>query len=82
MCGIVGIFAKDDTGNLNFSNLNSAVDALYHRGPDSKGIYTDENIGLGHTRLSIIILTDGMTIFVRNVTSEELFYRKIQLWPS
>ena len=82
MCGIVGIFAKDDTGKLNFSNLHSAVDALYLRGPDSKGIYTDENIGLGHTRLSIIILTDGMTIFVRNVTSEELFYRKIQLWPS
>ena len=59
MCGIVGIFAKDDTGNLNFSNLNSAVDALYLRGPDSKGIYTDENIGLGHTRLSIIDTSDS-----------------------
>ncbi len=54
MCGIVGIFAKDDVGKINFSNLNSAVDALNLRGPDSKGVYTDENVGLGHTRLSII----------------------------
>ena len=54
MCGIVGIFAKDDIGKLNFSNLRNAVQALHFRGPDSKGIYSDEKIGLGHTRLSII----------------------------
>ena len=54
MCGIVGIFAKDNIGQLNFSNLRNAVDALHFRGPDSKGIYSDDNIGLGHTRLSII----------------------------
>jgi asparagine synthase (glutamine-hydrolysing) len=54
MCGIVGIFAKDETGKLNFSNLKNAVNALNFRGPDSRGIYTDEKIGLGHTRLSVI----------------------------
>lgn len=54
MCGIVGIFAKDSIGQLNFSNLRNAVDALHFRGPDSKGIYSDQNIGLGQTRLSII----------------------------
>ena len=59
MCGIIGIFAKDETGKLNFSNLNSAVNALKLRGPDAKGIYTDENIGLGHTRLSIIDTSDS-----------------------
>ena len=59
MCGIVGIFAKDETGKLNFSNINNAVDALYLRGPDSKGVYTNENIGLGHTRLSIIDTSDS-----------------------
>ncbi|MBO72520.1 MAG: hypothetical protein CMD35_02780, partial [Flavobacteriales bacterium] len=54
MCGIVGIFAKDETGKLNFSKLNNSVESLHYRGPDSKGIYIDKNIGLGHTRLSII----------------------------
>jgi asparagine synthase (glutamine-hydrolysing) len=54
MCGIVGIFAKDNIGQLNFSNLRNAVNALHFRGPDSKGIYSDKKIGLGHTRLSII----------------------------
>ena len=54
MCGIVGIFAKDNIGQLNFSNLRNAVNALHFRGPDSKGIYSDEKTGLGHTRLSII----------------------------
>jgi asparagine synthase (glutamine-hydrolysing) len=30
------------------------VDTLSHRGPDDKGIYQDQNIGLGHRRLSIL----------------------------
>ncbi|MBK21601.1 MAG: asparagine synthase (glutamine-hydrolyzing) [Flavobacteriales bacterium] len=59
MCGIVGIFAKDETGKLNFSNLNGAIDALHSRGPDSKGVFINENIGLGHTRLSIIDTSDS-----------------------
>ena len=59
MCGIVGIFAKDETGKLNFSNLNGAIDALHSRGPDSKGIFINKNIGLGHTRLSIIDTSDS-----------------------
>lgn len=32
--------------------------ALQHRGPDAAGIYTDQDIGLGHRRLSIIDLTE------------------------
>ena len=28
--------------------------AMTHRGPDADGIYTNQNIGLGHRRLSII----------------------------
>ena len=54
MCGIVGIFAKDETGKLNFPNLKKAVESLRFRGPDSNGIFTDRKTGLGHTRLSII----------------------------
>jgi len=33
--------------------------ALNHRGPDETGIFLDDSIGLGHTRLSIIDLSGG-----------------------
>jgi asparagine synthase (glutamine-hydrolysing) len=32
--------------------------ALVHRGPDQHGVYTDEQVSLGHRRLSIIDLSD------------------------
>ena len=35
------------------------VGIIRHRGPDESGIYVDPNIGLGHTRLSIIGLEGG-----------------------
>jgi asparagine synthase (glutamine-hydrolysing) len=35
------------------------TNALQHRGPDEMGIYKDNQIGLGHTRLSIIDLSKG-----------------------
>ena len=30
------------------------TDSLSHRGPDGRGVYVGEGIGLGHRRLSII----------------------------
>ena len=35
------------------------TDALTHRGPDGRGTYIHEGVGLGHRRLSIIGLSDG-----------------------
>lgn len=35
------------------------TDALVHRGPDGRGTYVHEGVGLGHRRLSIIGLSDG-----------------------
>ena len=32
---------------------------ITHRGPDESGIYVDDYVGLGHTRLSIVDLTGG-----------------------
>ena len=32
-------------------------DMLEHRGPDDKGLWTEQNIGLAHRRLSILDLT-------------------------
>jgi asparagine synthase (glutamine-hydrolysing) len=43
------------------------VAALDHRGPDQKGIYLDQHVGLGHARLSIIDLATGVQP-IRNET--------------
>jgi len=54
MCGICGFYGfKDD--KLIIDMLNSIV----HRGPDDYGIYRENNIALGHRRLSIIDLKKG-----------------------
>ena len=34
-------------------------DVITHRGPDDEGIYIDENVGLGHRRLSIVDVAAG-----------------------
>ena len=54
MCGITGIFAFNLVGKFNMINLASATMALEKRGPDAQGIYSDQFVGLGHRRLSII----------------------------
>jgi asparagine synthase (glutamine-hydrolysing) len=54
MCGIIG-----GIGRFENSVLNQAIDNITHRGPDSKGIFKNENIFLGHTRLSIQDLSDN-----------------------
>jgi asparagine synthase (glutamine-hydrolysing) len=53
MCGIAGFSFKDD--NL----IERMTDTLTHRGPDAEGFFSDENVSLGHRRLSIIDLTDS-----------------------
>lgn len=54
MCGLVGF-----SGNFSAESLNKSVLSLSHRGPDNKGIeyIKKHNIGLGHTRLSILDLS-------------------------
>ena len=54
MCGIVGAFNPNGIKKID---LEPALKILHHRGPDSKGTFYDDNICLGHTRLSIIDLS-------------------------
>ncbi len=56
MCGFTGF-----TNHIENTDevLNQMMDTIIHRGPDSSGIYTDENIALGFRRLSIIDLSQG-----------------------
>jgi len=75
MCGIAGI--QGHSSKIDVSLLKMQ-DAMRHRGPDDSGVYADSKnqIGLAHTRLSIIDLTqrarqpmrskDGRYIMVYN----------------
>jgi asparagine synthase (glutamine-hydrolysing) len=53
MCGICGFTWRDE------KTLESMVNSLKHRGPDGSGTYFDDRVSIGHTRLSIIDLTDA-----------------------
>lgn len=63
MCGIVGIIDLHDTLSdcVEESILLNMTQSLKHRGPDHLGIWIsgDRKIGLGHTRLKIIDLSDS-----------------------
>ena len=53
MCGIFGILNLDKSP-VSQSLLDNLTDILEHRGPDGRGTYIKNNIGLGHRRLSIL----------------------------
>ncbi|HYV12493.1 MAG TPA: asparagine synthase (glutamine-hydrolyzing) [Pyrinomonadaceae bacterium] len=54
MCGICGIWGVGER-----ASIEAMVAALDHRGPDDRGIYRDERVTLGMTRLSVIDLSTG-----------------------
>lgn len=54
MCGINGILHLQSQKKVDERVLTKMRDALEHRGPDDKGIFIDNNLGLGHRRLSIL----------------------------
>ncbi|MDQ6844886.1 MAG: asparagine synthase (glutamine-hydrolyzing) [Bacteroidota bacterium] len=58
MCGIAGIISQDIT-LIHEAKPNEMADVLQHRGPDGKGhwINPGNQVGFGHTRLSIIDLS-------------------------
>ena len=51
MCGIVGFNSK------NSDVLNEMIKSINHRGPDDSGVYEEEQLSLGHVRLSILDLS-------------------------
>ena len=53
MCGVTGYF--DNNFNHEELIIKEMSDVIYNRGPDSYGIYINQDIGisLGHRRLSI-----------------------------
>ena len=56
MCGIAGfISSSKDKKKI----IKAMTDKIIHRGPDAEGFYVDNDIALGHRRLSIIDLSRG-----------------------
>jgi len=66
MCGIAG------TVNINKTSasqkiLQKMTDAISHRGPDGEGHWIENNVALGHRRLSVIdISTAGNQPMISN----------------
>ena len=53
MCGIAGLIGGDER------TIRTMTAALRHRGPDDENFFQDNNIWLGHRRLSIIDIEGG-----------------------
>ncbi|PKP09968.1 MAG: asparagine synthase (glutamine-hydrolyzing) [Bacteroidetes bacterium HGW-Bacteroidetes-4] len=56
MCGIVGFYSRKQVFTKH--ELELMTDTLVHRGPDARGTYSRNHLGLGHRRLSIIDLSE------------------------
>ena len=59
MCGICGKLHFDPAFEIDPVQLERMSNTLYFRGPDDKGHYISNNVGLGFRRLSIIDLHTG-----------------------
>ena len=57
MCGVLGVFNFNKKIDLSKNIFLNALELLKHRGPDSSGVFAENNYLLGHTRLSIIDLS-------------------------
>jgi len=60
MCAIIGCVLNSKSNSKDYFNwLAQGADLMAHRGPDDKGIWWCDNdqVGLGHRRLSIIDLS-------------------------
>lgn len=59
MCGICGFFDLRGVNTTSEGTLHRMINTLTHRGPDDLGWYTDINVSLGFTRLSIVDIEGG-----------------------
>lgn len=57
MCGIVGVIGRETENKEKIAREMAKI--VTHRGPDDDGFFTDDYVGLGMRRLSIIDLEGG-----------------------
>lgn len=59
MCGICGKYNFGSKKGVEQNLIEAMTDILEHRGPDDRGFYFGQGIGLGHRRLSILDLSSA-----------------------
>ncbi len=58
MCGICGIVNFNRQPVVE-ARIRDMMQSMKHRGPDDEGLFVEDNVGLGHVRLSIIDLSSA-----------------------
>jgi asparagine synthase (glutamine-hydrolysing) len=58
MCGVCGIFRGAGREGAGFGDLDTMAAALRHRGPDNTSTHVAGRIGIAHTRLALLDLSD------------------------
>ena len=59
MCGICGVYNVHSGQPVSRELVEQMTGQISHRGPDDRGVYLEDNVGLGIARLSIIDLSGG-----------------------
>lgn len=59
MCGICGIYYKNDLRRVKSEEISNMTSTIFHRGPDEDGFYMNGHVAMGMRRLSIIDLEGG-----------------------
>lgn len=59
MCGLVGILVGKELGESGPALCERMLSTIAHRGPDAWGTFQDDDVLLGHVRLSIVDLAEG-----------------------
>ena len=73
MCGILGWLEKDNIQHI--SKFKSSLSTLKHRGPDANGLWHNQDVLLGHQRLSIIDLTkNGHQPMIENKSGSTIIF--------
>lgn len=59
MCGILSLIKLNDKEDLDCDNFKESLELMAHRGPDAMSCSYEENVFLGHARLSIIDVNES-----------------------
>ncbi|ADL53559.1 asparagine synthase (glutamine-hydrolyzing) [Clostridium cellulovorans] len=59
MCGLVAMYKESAIEEKDIEMTKVMCEVMTHRGPNDKGLYSDESVILGFRRLSIIDLANG-----------------------
>ena len=58
MCGIAGLWRFSNLRNQKaLEDVERMIATLQHRGPDDHGVWTEDQVALGQSRLAIIDLS-------------------------